>query len=77
MASDGSDGYIHLLIIGEMNNYYRADTTQAFLIALSQSLETPVESQNANSRFGESKGLVEVIKGGNLAGTWVHPPRIY
>lgn len=55
------------------HDYFRLDTTQEFLTALSQSLETPIESQNGNSRFGEFKGLIEVIKGGNFAGTYVNP----
>ncbi len=32
----------------------------------------PIESQSANSSFGTNKGLIEITRGGNDAGTWVH-----
>jgi len=53
-------------------DYRRNQATQEFLATLSKTLEMPVESQKENSPFGDFKGLVEITKGGNYAGTWVH-----
>ncbi|MDM8567606.1 KilA-N domain-containing protein [Candidatus Halobeggiatoa sp. HSG11] len=72
-----SDGYLDATAMCKINgkrwfDYYRTKETQSFLIALSKSTGLPIESQNGNSRFGENKGLVEIIRGGNNAGTWIH-----
>jgi len=72
-----SDGYLDATAMCKVNgkrwfDYYRSKNTQDFLVALSKFTELPIESQSGNSRFGKNKGLVEIIRGGINAGTWIH-----
>ncbi len=72
-----SDGYLNATDMCQatgkkFKDYRRNKATQAFLVALSKRLETPIEYQRANSPLGVNKGLVEITHGGINPGTWVH-----
>ncbi len=72
-----SDGYFDSTAMckatgKKIKNYRCNNATQEFLIALSKKLETPIESQRQNSALDGNKGLMEITRGGNNAGTWIH-----
>ncbi|MDM8567521.1 KilA-N domain-containing protein [Candidatus Halobeggiatoa sp. HSG11] len=72
-----SDGYLNATDMckatgKKFKDYQRNKTTQEFFIALSNKLEMPIKPQRENSPLGENKGLIEITRGGNYAGTWVH-----
>ncbi|MFK5969020.1 MAG: KilA-N domain-containing protein [Candidatus Marithrix sp.] len=72
-----SDGYLNATDMckatgKKIKNYRCNKATQEFLIALSKKLEMPIESQRKNSALDGNKGLLEITRGGNSAGTWIH-----
>ena len=77
IAQRGSDGYISATNLCKAagkrwDNYFRLDSTQEYISALSEDLKLEILERNPLPHSGAT-ALIQVFQGGNATqGTWVH-----